>query len=147
MATAPKVKFKINPDYAETIPTEAFIQDDVSPDTNMSLDQHRGYLIILYTTNSNVDDKSSYNIYLYESRLTIDSYFERYDTVKTYAENQLSAGELTGFILHGFRVSSLETSVMAPINKMKKFQVKKKTFLNGPLKDNEFIQKKGNYYA
>jgi len=147
MATAPKVKFKIPPDYTGPLSTGVFIQEDISPDTDISLDQHCGYLIILYTTHSNVDDKSSYSIYLYEPRLTLDSYFERYDTVKAYAENQLNAGELTGFILHGFRVDSLNTATMTAMNKMKKFQVKKKTFLNGPLKDNEFIQKKGKHYA
>jgi len=147
MATAPKVKFKIPPDYTGSLTGEAFIQDDVSPEISMGLDHQRGYLIILYTTHSNVDDKSSYSIYLYEPRLTLDSYFERYDVVKKYAETQLEAGELTGFVLHGFRVQSLETGSMTAMNKVKKFQVKKKTFLNGPLKDNEFIQKKGKHYA
>jgi len=54
----------------------------------------------------------------------------------------------TGYILHGYKATPLKPGpCFIAMNKVKKFQVKKKTFLNGPLKDNEFIQKKGKYYA
>jgi len=36
---------------------------------------------------------------------------------------------------------------MVLVASLKKFQVLKKTYLNGPLKDNEFLKKKGEQYV
>jgi len=121
--------------------------DESIPYIQEGLEHTHFYVIVLYTTTEPVDSKENYSKYLIETRSELDSYFSRFDDIKKYAENQLTAGELTGFYLHGFKVRPLESTGTISMNKMHKFQVKPKTFLNGPLKDNEFIAKKGKHYA
>jgi len=147
MATEPKVKFK---GYGtQGIIPEEFHAIDLSTESPPVENDHLSYYnIVLYTTYSPVDVKEEYSIYLNEIRKTTEDYFDRFEVVKKYANAQLEEGSITGYILHGYKVSPLKTgSSTIAMNKVKKFQVKKKTFLNGPLKDNEFIQKKGKHYA
>jgi len=123
------------------------ILDDYVPSTQEGLEHTHFYVIVLYTTTELVDSKENYSKYLIETRSELDNYFSRYDDIKKYAENQLTTGEITGYYLHGFKCRPLESNGIISMNKMHKFQVKPKTFLNGPLKDNEFIAKKGKHYA
>jgi len=162
MAVAPKVKFKAV-DILHTLepgPTGIFSNSDseqfyqslkaFSEETKPQeepLEHLNTYLILLYVTQAQEDKKEKYTPYLVEFRNGLDQYFDRYDVVKTYADTSLANGTYTGFVLHGFKISSLYSNSMISMNKYKKFQVKKKTFLNGPLKDNEFLAKKGKHFA
>jgi len=147
MATEPKVKFK-HPFLQEIVPEE-FHADDISTESTSVENDHLSYYnIVLYTTYSPVDVKEEYSIYLNEIRKTTEDYFDRFEVVKKYVNVQLEEGSITGYILHGYKATPLKPApCFIAMNKLKKFQVKKKTFLNGPLKDNEFIQKKGKHYA
>jgi len=146
MATEPKVKFKNIPELIE--PGESHVMDFSTESTTVEDDHLSYYNIVLYTTYSPVDVKEENSIYLNEIRKTTEDYFDRFEVVKKYANAQLEEGSITGYILHGYKATPLKPGpCFIAMNKVKKFQVKKKTFLNGPLKDNEFIQKKGKHYA
>jgi len=160
MAVAPKVKFKTtsvplqgDPPTGFNAPeSEQFYQslkafsEETKPQ-EAPPEKLNTYLILLYVTQAQEDKKENYTPYLVEFRNELDQYFDRYDVVKKYADTSLANGTYTGFALHGFKISSLYSNSMISMNKYKKSQIKKKTFLNGPLKDNEFLAKKGKHFA
>jgi len=161
MAIAPKVKFKTvaadqqvgihsvdydNPESEQFYQSFKTFSEEIKPQ-EQSPEHLNTYLILLYVTQAQEDKKENYTTYLVEFRNGLVHYFNRYDVVKKYADTSLANGTYTGFVLHGFKISSLYSNGMLSMNKYKKFQVKKKTFLNGPLKDNEFLAKKGKHFA
>jgi len=144
MAAIPDFKVKFKPASVFTEPSGDM--EDITLEEKPSLDHLDTYLIILYSTDSQNNSKENYNIYLSESITSYNAYYERIKLIKEFAEGKMNKGDFTGYYLHGFKVSTLENSTMWPMFKQKKFQVKKKTYLNGPLKDQEFIAKKGKHY-
>jgi hypothetical protein len=141
VATTPKAKviFKTNP-FIEVSEESAsvFGEDTV---------HLQSYIIVYYTTKSAADNQADYNIYLNESIKNYDNYISRYKTIKTYADEQVNSGEHTGYRLFGYVLQPFEMQTLFLKNHHKKFQVKDKTYLNGPLKSNEFLAKKGQHYA
>ena len=143
MATTPKAKvsFKTNP----------FIMDIPEPEESASVFGEgmlhlQSYIIVYYTTKSAADVQHEYDIYLNESIKNYDNYISRYKTIKTYADEQVNSGEHTGYRLFGYVLQPFEMQTLFLKNHHKKFQVKDKTYLNGPLKSNEFLAKKGGHY-
>ncbi len=141
MATTPKAKvsFKTNPflEVSEE-PASIFGEDTV---------HLQSYIIVYYTTKSAADNQAEYDIYLNESIKNYDNYISRYKTIKTYADEQVNSGEHTGYRLFGYVLRPFGIQPLFLKNHYKKFQVKDKTYLNGPLKSNEFLAKKGQHYA
>jgi len=161
MAVAPKVKFKTvdieqqmgvpsavfnNPESEQFYQSLKAFSEESKPQEE-PLEHLDTYLILLYVTQAQEDKKQNYTTYLVEFKNGLAQYFDRYAVVRNYADTSLANGTYTGFVLHGFKISSLYSNSMISMNKYKKFQVKKKTFLNGPLKDNEFLAKKGKHFA
>ena len=141
MATTPKAKviFKTNP-FIEVSEESAFVFDD-------NMGHLQSYIIVYYTNKSTADNQANYEIYLNESIKNYDNYISRYKTIKTYADEQVNSGEHTGYRLFGYVLQPFEMQTLFLKNHHKKFQVKDKTYLNGPLKSNEFLAKKGQHYA
>jgi len=162
VAVAPKVKFKAvdilhtlepepvgvfnNPESEQFYQSLGASYEEIKPKEEPP-EHLNTYLILLYVTQAQEDKREHYTPYLIEFIKGLDQYFDRYDVVKKYADSSLANGTNTGFVLHGFKISSLYSNSMVSMNKYRKFQVKKKTFLNGPLKDNEFLAKKGKHFA
>jgi hypothetical protein len=141
MATTPKAKvsFKTNPfiEVSEE-PASIFGEDTV---------HLQSYIIVYYITKSTADNQAEYGIYLNESIKNYDNYISRYKTIKTYADEQVNSGENTGYRLFGYVLRPFDMIPLFLKNHHWKFQVKDKTYLNGPLKSNEFLAKKGQHYA
>jgi hypothetical protein len=147
MATTPKAKvtFKTNPinfddflEVAQESPVSVFNEDS---------GHLQSYIIVYYDNKSSVDVQENYEIYLNESIKNYDNYISRYKTIKTYADQEVANGNHTGYRLFGYVLQPFEMQTLLLKNHHKKFQVKDKTYLNGPLKSNEFLAKKGKYYA
>jgi len=106
------------------------------------------YHLVLYTTKANINDEDKYTIYANEAR-SEETIQDRISAFKEFVDTQLAEGYITGFILKVYRISPfLSNTGMYMVCNYRKFEVKKeKVFLNGPLKNNEFLQKKGAHYA
>lgn len=147
MATTPKAKvtFKTNPtnfdDYLEVA------QESLVSVLGEGTEHHQSYIIVYYTNNNTADNQDNYGIYLNESIKNYDNYISRYKTIKIYADQEVANGNHTGYRLFGYVLQPFAMQTLFLKNHHKKFQVKKKTFLNGPLKDNEFLSGKGKHYA
>lgn len=137
MATTPKAKvsFKTNP----------FVS--VSEENNDDITHLQTYIIIYYTTQGTVDVPMAYNIYTNEVHNDYDKYVSRYKAINAFADDQVNNGEHTGYRLFGYVLRPFEKQTLFIKNHHKKFQVKNKTYLNGPLKSKEFLAKKGQHYV
>lgn len=108
------------------------------------------YLCYLFYTEGDKDDIKKY-VY-YDTRVLtnpsdlvniVDSYTE-------YAKNRLKKGDWSGYYINCFAHTPLQPSI-APNYlldySVHEFLAKKKTYLNGPNKDNEFLKKKGKHFV
>lgn len=143
MTTTPKAKvsFKTNPCPYDDLAEEMLVTN------NDDITHLKTYIIIYYTTKGTEDVSMAYDIYLNEGHNDYDKYVSRYKAIKAFANEQVNSGEQTGYHLFGYVLRPFETQTLLIKNHHKKFQVKNKTYLNGPLKSNEFLAKKGQYYA
>ena len=82
-----------------------------------------------------------------DAKITLSFNEEIITKAKQFADSQVTSGDISGYLLQGLQIKSMESLTMHLKNQYRKFQLLKKTFLNGPLKDNGFIQKKGKHYA
>lgn len=159
MATAtPKVKFKplynpASPAYAPPSFTEQMLKVEDSPpsapwvSTESVNDKFNVFILCLLKTTSHENASKNYSYHAQEAA-PANEVEARISAYKDFAENQVECGAFTGYILKVFRINPMISSTsMAMIFHHKKFQVKKKTFLNGPLKDNEFLSGKGKHYG
>jgi hypothetical protein len=146
VATTPKAKviFKTNPTFFDDFVSVA---EETSPVDNDDITHLQSYIIVYYTTKSTADVQHEYDIYLNESIKNYDNYISRYKTIKTYADQLVASGEHTGYHLYGYVLQPFEMQTLFLKNHHKKFQVKDKTYLNGPLKSNEFLAKKGQHFV
>ena len=158
MATNNKVKFVLPKQHGEQfyapspsaqIMAEHF-GDEPAPTPVEEAEQHphRTYHLVLFTTKANTNDEDKYTVYANEARSEEDIQ-HRISAFKGFVDTQLSEGHITGFILKVYRISPfISNTGMLMITNYRKFEAKKdKVFLNGPLKNNEFLQKKGKMYA
>jgi len=157
MAILPKVKFQAQA-WADYVPPTPFstvaiasilgqqTQDYViSDETAQEEKAFTLYMLVLLTTTSPADKLNNYS---YHSHVCIKSGVdERVAAYKNYALQELDSGNISGYIVKAFRLDPLKSNTMILVASIRKFQMVKKTYLNGPLKDNEFLKKKGEPYA
>jgi hypothetical protein len=139
MATVPKkkVSFKINDILEEEFPVE--VGEKHSLET---------YVILYYSTVEGQDDPHLYQQYLNETTTDFEQHKARYQVIKSFAQDQVKEGIHTGYKLFAYVLTPFSMlSVSKMMRSDKDFQIKHKTYLNGPLKDNEFLAKKGKHYA
>ena len=155
MATNNKVKFVLPKQHGEQFyapnPAAQIIAEhfgDQPEPIPVEEDPFRVYVLVMYTTTSNENDYHNYKMYAREIHDSI-AIQERVDAFRQFADNQISIGNLTGVILKVYRINPMVSNTgMTMITHYRKFETKKdKVFLNGPLKNNEFLQKKGKMYA
>jgi len=142
MATNKTVKFA--PPKQGWVTLDAFAEDTpVAEKPDFSL-----YHLVLYTTTALTNDFSLYSLYAHESR-TKDDIENRIIAYRTFVDDQLAGEQITGFMLKVFRIDPMVSNMsMECVTNYKKFNTPKdKVFLNGPLKSNEFLSKKGKHYA
>ena len=124
-----------------------YFSEEEEEDVNEYLKSLSVYTIILYLTHDNEDKKENYILYCQEAVWGLKAYKERLGAIKNHATCRMTNGENTGFYLFAYRMSPMEGGYMDVLVNMHEFKEIKKTFLNGPLKDNEFLSKKGKHYA
>ena len=148
------VKFK--PYFTDTVLTNPYfdavnkakstMNDLESPEPDIShLDI---YTLVFFTNKEKTNEAEHYYCHLSETYVgDLEHYKKKADVVLSYAQNNLQAGEITGYRIKGYKMSPFQNKSAILMNSWQDFQVKKKTFLNGPLKDNEFLKQKGKHYA
>ena len=147
MATSPELKVKFKKLLQEAVPSPtSMFYDDIKTDTNL-FGHLNTYLILVHTTSNSVDDRETYLLSLNEAITKHVIYQDRVKTILTYFQSEVNSGNITGYWLYGYKVNPNHDVPFTILHKNHKFQIAKKVFLNGPLKDNEFIQKKGKHYA
>lgn len=146
MATTPKTKvsFKTHPSMYDDFFSAT---KPVPVSDNNDLTHLQTYIIIYYTTVGTEDTLNAYDMYLNECHYDHDKYISRYKSIRQFAEEQVKSGERTGYHLYGYVLRPFSLEMLQEKNHHWKFQVKNKTYLNGPLKNNEFLQKKGGMYV
>lgn len=138
-----KVSFKTHP---STYNDFVSATEPVPVSDNNDLTHFQTYIIVYYTTVGTEDTVNAYAVYLNECHYDHDKYISRYKSIRIYADAQIQSGEHTGYHLFGYVLRPFSLEMLQVKNHHKKFQVKNKTYLNGPLKDNEFLAKKGQHY-
>ena len=163
MAIAPKVKFKTlagqyqasaplswpADTYAEALNTQSLgvAGDMVYPPTPDSHKLPSLWLILAYTTTRDKDTLEQYKLYLNATRTTSLDYEEKINSLEAAFKFELMQDHITGYWLYGYKVNPSTPGDFELLKKKHHFQVTKKVFLNGPLKDNDFLQKNGKHHA
>ena len=157
MAIAPKVKFKTIATVAAKAPdltwgadpSKAFSITDILP-TQEPPNYHKLpdiWLILVYTTKYDTDTLEQYTLLLHEIQTSVLVYTDRIITLKHHLKFELDGGNINGYYLYGYKVTPEVPGGLELLSKKHMFQVTKKVYLNGPLKDNAFLQKKGKHHA
>lgn len=154
MATNNKVKFvipKLHEQFYAPSPSAQIMAEHFGDEPTPTLveeDPFRVYVLVMYTTTSNENEHHNYKMYTREIHDSI-AIQERVDAFRQFIDSQISANNLTGAVLKVYRINPMVSNTgMTMVTNYRKFEAKKdKVFLNGPLKNNEFLQKKGKMYA
>lgn len=164
MANTPKVKFKTSSALAALASAEQNLSWDNTPAESSNLPPNYGidlattaptnfyklsdiWLTVAYTTTAATDTLEQYTLFLHETRASNFFYAERISQLNTSLKFELAGGNITGYHLYGYKMSLGAPGDFELLSKKHMFQVTKKVYLNGPLKDNAFLQKKGKYHA
>ena len=163
MATSPKVKFKTlahfqgsaplswpADTYAEALNTQTL--GDALADLGYSptQDSHKLpslWLILAYTTTRDKDTLEQYKLCFNATRTTSLDYEDKINSLEAAFKSEFMQGHITGYWLYGYKVNPSTPGDFELLKKKHQFQVTKKVFLNGPLKDHDFLQKNGKYHV